>query len=40
MFLHSNLVTSFTLVDPAEAPLKLLGLDCGQVCVQTGTWPL
>lgn len=37
MFVHRNLVTLFTLADPAEAPLKLLGLDCGQVSVQTGT---
>lgn len=27
-------------VDPAEAPLKLLGLDCSQVTVQTGMCPL
>lgn len=40
VFLYRNLVTSFMLVDPAEAPLKLLGLGCGRVNVQTGTWPL
>lgn len=34
-----DLVTLFTLADPSEALLKLLGLACGQVSVQIGTWP-
>lgn len=38
--LHGNLVISFTLVDPAEAPLKLFGLNCSQVSMQTGMCPL
>lgn len=39
MFLDRNLVTSFMLAELAETLLKSLGLDCGQVSVQTGTCP-
>lgn len=39
VFLHRNFVTLCMLVDLTEAPLKLQGLDCSQVSVQTGTCP-